>query len=80
MPHLRFRRHYKLLVLLALAAAVLITGFGDQPIIACSLQGTEQKVDQIMIYGHALGATVDAVADNTRILGVVQSSSGANSQ
>jgi len=42
--NLAFRRHYHLLVWLALAAIGLILGLGNQPIIAYSAQGDEQVV------------------------------------
>jgi hypothetical protein len=41
---LRVRRHYKLFVMLALVAAVLILGLGDQRIIAYSVQGSEAEL------------------------------------
>ena len=34
---LRFKRHYKLIILLVLVSAVLILGFGDRPIIAYTI-------------------------------------------
>jgi len=43
---LRFKRYYKLLVLLALVSAVLILGMGDQRIVAYTVQGSEQVVEQ----------------------------------
>jgi hypothetical protein len=46
MMSLRFKRHYKLLVLLALVAAVLILGLGDQRIIAYTVPVNEQVVEQ----------------------------------
>lgn len=41
---LRFKRHYKLLVALALVSAVLILGLGDQRILAYTAPGNEQVV------------------------------------
>ncbi len=43
---LKFKRHYKLIVMLALFSAVLIVGAGDQPIIAYTIQDGGQTVDQ----------------------------------
>jgi hypothetical protein len=39
---LRFKRHYRLLVLLVLASTLLVAGMGDRPIVAYSLPGSEQ--------------------------------------
>lgn len=80
MTHLRFKRHYKLLVLLVLLVAVLIVGAGDQPIVAYSVQGTEQVAGPIISYGHTLAALVEAAADSIWIPGAVQSSGTASSQ
>jgi hypothetical protein len=38
---LKFRRHFKLVVLLMLMAAVLILGFGEQRITAYTVQSDE---------------------------------------
>ena len=43
---LRFKRHYKLLVLLVMASAVLIAGAGDERIIAYSMPAGEQVAEQ----------------------------------
>jgi hypothetical protein len=80
MTHLKFKRHYKLLLLLALVAAVLIVGFGDQPIVAYSLQGTEQVTGAVITYGHSLATLVGAVPDSSQIPGTVQASSLAGSE
>jgi hypothetical protein len=80
MARLKLRRHYKLLLLLALVAVLLGAGFGDQPIVAYSLQGTQQVAGQIMIYGHALAGFMDAATDSIRIPEAVQGSSAADSQ
>jgi hypothetical protein len=42
--NLEFKRHYRLIALLALAAILLILGLGDQRIIAYTAQGNEQAV------------------------------------
>lgn len=72
MTHLKFKRHYKLLLLLALVAAVLIVGFGDRPIVAYSLQGAEQVTQATITYGHPLATFIEAVPDSSRIPGSVQ--------
>ena len=43
---LKFKRHYKLIVMLVLFSAVLIVGAGDQPINAYTIQDSGQAVDQ----------------------------------
>ncbi len=43
---LTFKRHYHLIVLLALTAVMLVVSMGDQPIIAYTLPGYEQVVEQ----------------------------------
>ena len=43
---LKFKRHYKLIVMLVLFSAVLIVGAGDQPIIAYTIDDSGQAVDQ----------------------------------
>ncbi len=43
---LRFRRYYKLFVLLALVSAVLILGLGNQSIIAYTVLSDQQVVEQ----------------------------------
>jgi hypothetical protein len=80
MTHLKLKRHYKLLLLLALVAAVLIAGAGDQRIVAYSLQGTEQVTEAVITYGHSLAALVEAVPDSIRIPGTAQASSPADSE
>jgi len=47
---LRFKRHYKLLLLLVLVSTVLIAGVGDERIIAYnySVPGGEQVIEQAM--------------------------------
>lgn len=80
MTHLKFKRHYKLPVLLALVAAVLIAGFGDQPIVAYSLQGHESAVGAVITYGHTLATLVQAVPDSSQIPGTVQAAGPAGSE
>jgi hypothetical protein len=43
---LRFKRHYRLLVMLVLASTLLIAGVGDERIIAYSVPSGEQAVEQ----------------------------------
>lgn len=45
---LRFKRHYKLVVLLVLASTVLITGVGDERIIAYSVPDSEPVMEQAL--------------------------------
>ena len=80
MTHLRFKRHYKLLVLLALLVAVVIVGAGDQRIVAYSAQNIEQVADPVASYGITLAAFIDAMAESIGIPGAVQDAGVANSQ
>ena len=80
MTHLRFKRHYKLLVLLTLLAAVLVVGAGDQRIVAYSAQDVEQVAGPVITYGHTLAALVEAAAESIGIPGAIQASGAANSQ
>jgi hypothetical protein len=80
MTHLRFRRHYKLLVLLALVVAVLIAGAGDQRIIAYTVQGNEQVAGPIITHVQKVTALVHAAADSIWNPGTAQDSSAASSQ
>ena len=80
MTHLRLKRHYKILLLLALVAAVLVAGAGDQRIVAYSVQDTEQVAEPIITYVQTLAARVHAAADSIRLLGTAQGSSSVNSQ
>lgn len=78
--HLRFKRHYKLLLLLALLLAVLIVGAGDQRIVAYSLRGTEQPTQAVSNYDHTPAALVEAAPESIQIPGAVQTSSPAGSE
>jgi len=80
MAHLRFKRHYKLLVLLALVAAVLVVGAGDQRIVAYNAQNIEQVAGPVITYGHTLAALVDAAAESIGISGAVQAAGAAGSE
>ncbi|MBN1658146.1 MAG: hypothetical protein JXA93_07075 [Anaerolineae bacterium] len=42
---LRFRRHRKLVILLLLLSALLVLGFGDEPIVAYTMGNNAQVVD-----------------------------------
>jgi hypothetical protein len=75
MTRLKFKRHYKLLLLLALVIAGLIVGMGDQPIVAYSVQDTGQVAETVITYGHFLAAP-----DSIWIPETAQGSSAANSQ
>jgi hypothetical protein len=80
MTHLRFKRHYKLLVLLALLAAVLIVGAGDQRIVAYSAQDIEQLAVPVATFSHTLAAFIDAAAESIGIPGAVQDAGMASLQ
>jgi hypothetical protein len=43
---LKFKRHYKLLMLLVLVSTVLVLGLGDQRIVAYTAQDGQQMVEQ----------------------------------
>ena len=80
MTRLKFKRHYKLLLLLALVAAVLILGAGDQRIVAYSLQDTGQVTDAVISYGHSLAALVEALPGSIHIPGAAQTPDPAGSE
>jgi hypothetical protein len=80
MRHLRFKRNYKLLLLLALVVAVLIVGAGDQHIVAFSLKDTEQLTGAVIDYGYTPAALVEAVPDSIQIPGAVQTASQTGSE
>ena len=80
MPHLRFKRHYKLLVLLALVLGGLIGGAGDQPIVAHSLHDTGQVAGSVTTDGHTPAAPVDILPDSVQIPRAAHASGPANSQ
>jgi len=61
---LKFKRHYKLVVMLTLLSAVLIVGMGDQPIVAYTAQPSEQVVAQGTHYSGEL-ALFDAQVTHT---------------
>lgn len=75
MTSLRFRRHIKLVALLALLAAVLVLGFGNQRIVAYTYQGAEQAVSQSLTSDSSLVQFDGTTADTVQIL-----SSGADWQ
>ena len=78
MTHLKFKRHYKLLLLLALVAVVLAVGAGDQRIVAYSAQDIDKVAGPVITYGHTLAALVDAAAESIGIPGVVQAAGTAS--
>jgi hypothetical protein len=80
MTRLKFKRHYKLLLLLALVIAGLIIGMGDQPIVAYNVRATGQAEGPITTYSHTLATPVAATADSIWLLETAQGSSTANSQ
>lgn len=80
MAHLRFKRHYKLLLLLVLVSVVLVAGVGDQRIVAYSAQDIEQVAGPIITYGHILAALVDTAAESIGIPGAVQAAGAASSR
>jgi hypothetical protein len=80
MTRLKFKRHYKLLLLLALVVAGLVVGMGDQPIVAYSVQDTGQVADTVITYGHFLAALFDSVPDSIRLPGTAQAAGAAGSE
>jgi hypothetical protein len=80
MTRLKFKRHYKLLLLLALLVAGLVVGMGDQPIVAYSVRATEQAEGPITTYSHTLATPVAATADSIWLPETAQGSSAADSQ
>jgi len=67
MTRLQLMRHYKLLLLLALLAGLLIAGAGDQPIVAYSLPDAGAAVS----HGDAPVVLVHNVAGGARPSGTV---------
>jgi hypothetical protein len=67
---LKFKRHYRLLVLLALVAAVLILGLGDQRIIAYTLQGSEPVVEQGLNDSNAVTLFDNTVDHSFQVLDI----------
>jgi spore coat protein CotH len=65
---LKFKRHYKLLVLLVLVSAVLILGVGNQGIIAYTVQDNEQLVEQGITYSSDVALFDDTVIHSVQIL------------
>ena len=80
MTRLKFKRHYKLLLLLASVVAGLIVGMGDQSIVAYSVQDTEQVAGIVLPYGQVLAALIDALPDSIGIPGAVQAAGAAGSE
>lgn len=60
---LRFKRHYKLLVLLALLACGLILGLGDQRIVAYTVPGSEPLLTVVAHSNDPL-VPLDAAVDS----------------
>lgn len=65
---LKFRRHFKLVVLLSLIAAVLIVGLGDQRIVAYTVQGSEATAQQSTTPGNQAALPGDTLVDSIQIL------------
>lgn len=80
MPHLKFRRHYRLLFLLALLVGGLIIGLGDQPIRAYSLEESQQVAETVTAHGDGLAALVGAVPDGILIPGSAEAPSAIDSE
>lgn len=67
---LKFRRHFKLVVLLMLMSAVLILGFGDQRITAYTVQSDEQTVEigignQVTLFDGAVANSAESLISET---------------
>lgn len=80
MTHLKFKRHYRLPLLLILVAAVLIVGPGDQRIIAYSVQDIEQVAGPVLTYGHRMEALFGSAAESIWVTGTVRAAGEAGSQ
>ena len=80
MPHLRFKRHYKLLVLLALLTVVLVVGAGDRPIVANSAPDSGQVAASAIANSHSLPALLNAAVDSIQTSGSVELESAGNVQ
>jgi conjugal transfer/entry exclusion protein len=80
MTRLRLKRHYKLLLLLALVFVGLVVGMGDQPIVAYSVQDTAQVAETVITHGQVLAAPLDAVPDSIQVPGAVQPAGAAGSE
>ena len=65
---LKFKRHYKLVVLLSLIAAVLILGLGDQRIVAYTVQGSEETAQQSITPANQAALPGDTLVDSIQIL------------
>lgn len=65
---LRFRRHYKLIVLLVMLSLVLTVGLGDQPIIAYTVPADGQVADQPADYGGYVALFDATVVDSIQSL------------
>lgn len=57
---LRFKRHYKLLVLLALLSVVLLAGWGDQRIVAYTIESGGPEMAQVANVDGVLLPILDA--------------------
>lgn len=80
MPHLKFKRHYKLLVMLVLLLAVLTVGAGNQPIVAYRVEGLEQVAGSVAGSTGASASSVDALTGSLQIAGSIWTSSAASYQ
>lgn len=80
MPHLKFKRHYKLIVLLAVLLAVLVVGAGNQPIVAYSVDGLAHVAGQVTGPATASAMPIDAATATLQISGSIWSSSAVSSQ
>lgn len=58
---LKVRRHYKLLLLLALVSAVSILGAGDHPIVAYTVRGSEQAAAQVASDGSEVVLSASSI-------------------
>ena len=63
---LKLKRHYRLFVMLALVAAVLILGLGDQRIVAYTVQDNGYKLAMASVLGSI--AQHSAYLSNTPLL------------
>ncbi|MFZ5916037.1 MAG: hypothetical protein ACOYZ7_03815 [Chloroflexota bacterium] len=65
--NLKFKRHYKLILLLALVSTVLIMGLGDQHIVAYSVPDGGQAAEQITSAGSTVALSDEIAVYNTQV-------------
>ena len=72
MTRLKLKRYYKLPALLALLAALLAWGAGDQRVLAYSVPDTGQLAGMVITYGRELATIAEPVAEGLPLTGAIQ--------